>query len=185
MTQPFWVDADYDRDKASDGDSRFGVYVRRHTADLTDTLDCSGPSRFAAACWRIANPPTMLPGYVRAHKRIMHTRVGYNAWDGSLSGHVSIVTPRPARLQDLAWMGWPVESAWGGHEWFREPGEEELTRSRYLMPSTLLAFPVPTRHLVKPRGEEDFPHLAQDTISVLVSELNMLVTPVLDALERS
>ncbi|MCI0687960.1 MAG: hypothetical protein L0Y54_12080, partial [Sporichthyaceae bacterium] len=84
MDHAFWIDHDYDRAHASDGRTRYGAYLRQHTADLTEAWD-GGPARFAALAWWIANSPVMWPGYVQAHPRVRGARLHHNDWDGSLT----------------------------------------------------------------------------------------------------
>ena len=52
MTGTFWIDHDYDRDRASDGVSRYGAYVRDRGhlfAEIWDgTFESSLTERFAA-----------------------------------------------------------------------------------------------------------------------------------------
>jgi hypothetical protein len=76
----FEPDEDYDRAHASDGVSRYGAYLDSHAYLFTDDDDqpTTDPELFAGAAWRVAQAPTMAPGYVRAHGRIQGTST---RWD--------------------------------------------------------------------------------------------------------
>jgi hypothetical protein len=76
----FEPDEDYDRTHASNGVSRYGAYLAQHAHLFSDgdNEPTTDPELFAAAAWRIAQLPTMCPGYVRAHGRVQATSVH---WD--------------------------------------------------------------------------------------------------------
>jgi len=194
----FWVDAD-DRVAASDGVSRYGAYVRQAAAgrfavcwDGTWDEEPDRIAGFAAAAWRTATGPVMVPGYVRFHPRIRATRVDRSEWDGSLTGVVELVIPWPQALAaDRSWWGgawwrdWPAES-WAGRDAYLDPGGEDLTRHPYLMACATLAFPLPAATLPAPPGGpgDDLEGKALRAVAVLVAGLNRIVTPVIETLER-
>lgn len=194
----FWIDDEYDREKASDGVSRFGAYVRQSTS-LPECWDGTWDdlegrrARFAAATWETATSPVMSPGYVRKHPRVLSERVQVSGWDLSLAGVVELVTPWPqplARSRDwqggMWWRNWRVET-FGGREFYREPGEDEMVSGRYLMASARLVFPLPVDALpAAPSGPRDnVVGAAREAVLALVAAMNAVVTPVIGALERS
>jgi hypothetical protein len=201
-TAAFWIDEEYDRDQASDGASRFGAYVRqsRLVAEcLAECNDAAGQdrqtvqARFAAAAWETALPPVMSPGYVRRHKRVLSARVEFNAWHATLTGSVELVTPWPQPLADSRdwqrgtwWHDWPCER-FGAVEYWREPGEDELAARPYLMAGARLEFPLrPAVPLpVVPSGPRGAEEAAQQAVRTLMLAMNAVVTPVIEALERS
>jgi hypothetical protein len=65
----FAIDRGWDRTAASDGNSRYGVYLGHHVAALGDALD-DHPLDLVALLWRIAQPPSMTPGYVQCSSRV-------------------------------------------------------------------------------------------------------------------
>src|SRR5215469_18526947 len=76
----FWIDHEYDQANSSDGISRYGAYIRQRIS--TSFAECwngtsgdSGRERFAAAAWRTATSPVMVPGYVRRHPRLTGAQV--------------------------------------------------------------------------------------------------------------
>ena len=151
----FWIDYEYDRERASDEVSQFGAHVRRANSmaecwDGTWNDPQVRQARFAEAAWATATPPVMSPGYVRHHRRVIRACVEFNAWNATLTGVVELVTPW---LQPLAgarhwqgsarWRDWPTNS-YGGVEYYREPGGDERTTHRYFLVSGALVFPLAT-----------------------------------------
>ena len=70
-----WIDPDYDREQASDGQSRYGAYVRDHARLFDPWQDAPDgvtrdPVDFAIAAFRVATGPIMGPGFVRWHPRV-------------------------------------------------------------------------------------------------------------------
>lgn len=139
MTAAFWIDAEYDRDQASDGISRFGVNVRKATAlaqcwDGTWKDPVTRQARFAAAAWSSATGPVMAPGYIRYHPRVLAGEVACNGWDGTLNGLVRLVTPWPQPLaRSGAWHpadcwreDWPAQPYGGDTVYDRAPDEDEV-----------------------------------------------------------
>jgi hypothetical protein len=102
-TTAFWIDADDDRERASDGKSRYGAYVRHNRKGFAEswdgTWDEALPAHFAEQAWRVATSPVMAPAYVRYHPRILSARIEHNFWDGSLKGLVELITPWPQVLR--------------------------------------------------------------------------------------
>jgi hypothetical protein len=84
------------------------------------------------------------------------------------------------------WWDWRQESRCG--EWlYLEPDDQDLSRYRYILTTTKLAFPLPADELPPaPDGPgawiED---AAEHAVAVLCSELQQVVGPVLAALENN
>jgi hypothetical protein len=206
----FWVDRDYDRDSASDGESRYGAYVRKRL-DWFQDAECwdweSGPVRFAAVAWRIATGPVMAPGYVRCHPKILRAEAERSDWDGSLLASVDVITPWPHALDRSHewrarkwWRDWPTETLIG-HEAYYWPSGEDLAKDPYLLASASLRFAVSSEQLPHPPARAAFAELnpppvtlqdlqvlmetAQRSVEALVTELNRVVTPVIHTLAGS
>jgi len=197
----FWIDYEYDHQMASDGRSRFAAYVRRAAATPEWTECWNGTwdddavraVHFASETWRVATTPVMSPGYVRRHSRIRSARVEVNPWDASLTANVGIIIPQPRQLAAARdsgygsmWWDWPQET-FSGERVYLEPGDEELSRYRYMLATTKLAFRLPADGLPPaPDGPgawiED---AAQRAVTVLCTELEHVVGPVLAVLENS
>ncbi len=190
----FWVDEEDDRDRASDGVSRFGAYVRqsRLIAECWAEDWDNARARFAAAAWETATPPVMSPGYVRRHRRVLRARVEVSPWDATLNGVVDLAIPWPQPLagsrdwrRGTWWRDWPAERR-GGLEYYREPGEDESAAHAYLMATAALVFPLPAAGLpAAPSGPSGAEEAARDAVRVLVAAMDAVVAPVIWALERS
>ena len=119
------VDDAYDRDRASDGRSRFGVYLRQRAADLRDCDEPLAATEFAAAVWRIAGSPVMAPGYVHLRSDI-HAITPAWSEDGEagLMFDVQLRLPRTALLAGrtavpTGWSDWRIERDWEGGDRYR------------------------------------------------------------------
>jgi hypothetical protein len=182
-----WVDADWDRSRASDGISRYGAYLRGHTEAFQplDGPDASGitldPGEFAAAALRVATGPIMSPGYVRWHPRVLDHTVGHgqDPEPGRLVCQVTLATSLPLRL-GAAWWSWTQHL---GRDWC-EPGDDRhaaLARLELRWPLATGALPRPSEPAVA--GQ---PNLRDATAAVaaLVAQVNATAGPVLAELER-
>jgi hypothetical protein len=197
----FWIDYEYDREMASDGRSRFAAYVRRAVA-TPDWAECWNGTwdddlvravHFASEAWRLATTPVMSPGYVRHHPRIRSARVEVNPWDASLAAAVEIIIPQPRQLaaardsgDGSMWWDWRQESRCG-ERLYLEPDDQDLSRCRYMLATTKLAFSLAADGIPPaPDGPgawiED---AAEHAAAALCSELRQVVGPVLAALENN
>lgn len=180
----FWVDDRAQREP----DGPFAELLRLHLADFDGVWGDIAPVAFACAVWRLAVPPVADPGFVRWHRRVLSVRCERNTWDGSLKAHVALVAPLPAPLgtsrawcQDRGWQGWP--EIFGQ---FVEPADADLVKIPFIRPVLLVDVPIPLTDL-PPTPDAPDQHLAgtaQRTLLVVVRELNLLLAPVLAALDR-
>jgi hypothetical protein len=184
-SQAFWIDQDFDREHAPDGISRYGAEVRERASEFAESWGDISPVTFAATAWRLA--AALTPGYVRWHRRIVAAACLRSPWDGSLTCEVSLVSPWPAELtwtrqwwRDRGWRDWP--QLFGQYV---PPSEQDLTRRPHLRASLLVQAPIPLDGLPPaPAGPQDeLPGRAQLAVSVLVRELNDLISPMLEQLE--
>jgi hypothetical protein len=180
-----WVDADWDRARASDGVSRYGAYLRGHT-ELFDPWGeapngiTQDPGEFAAAALRVATGPIMSPGYVRWHPRVLDYTVGHGGdpEPGRLVCQVTVAISLPVWLGS-PWWGW---TQYLGRDWC-EPDDGRHAA----LASLALRWPLATSALPRPRppatpGE---PNLRDATAAVaaLVAAINATAGPVLATLE--
>jgi hypothetical protein len=181
-----WVDADYDRARASDGVSRYGAYLRSHTEAFEPlhgpdaggiTLDAG---EFAAAALRVATGPIMSPGYLRWHPRVQGFNVGFglDPEPGRLVCGVTLATSLP-RWLGAPWRSW---TQYLGRDWC-EPGDDRHAALARLE----LRWPVPVASLPRPGppatpGEPNLRD-AKASVAALVGETNQTAGPVLAALE--
>jgi len=178
-----WLDLDYDRTSASDGQSRYGAYLRDH-ARLFDPFNDApdgvtrDPVEFTMAAVRVATGPIMWPGFVRWHPRVCGYGVEYSD-DGRLVVSVTLAAPAPAALPGGAWRGWER----GYRDRFLEPedrGPVALARLELRWPLGRDQLHRPTQPRVLGR-----PNLVDATtaVAVVVGSVNHTAGPVLAALE--
>jgi hypothetical protein len=202
--EPFWINGEHDRLAASDGVSRYGVYVRQRIpagfAECWDgTFETRPAERFAAMAWLTATTPVMAPPYADWRSPVLAAKAELDA-DGDSDGliaTVEIASPWPPALRDhrgrasdhSSWYSWPRERSYG-EEYFRGPYGEEVARGGYYALTTLrLVFPVPVYLLRAAPGAEHRPGEVEETarqaVAALVAEFNRAAWPVISLLERS
>lgn len=181
----FWLDENFDREHAPDGHSRYGAEVRRRAAEFSDAWGDIAPVTFAVTAWRLAT--TLSPGYARWHRRIVSALCLRSPWDGSLTCQVTLVSPWPAELtwtkewwRDRGWRDWP--QLFGQYV---PPSEQDLTRSPHLRALLVVEAPVRLDDLpAAPDGPDgELEQTARRAVTVLVRELNELLTPMIGQLE--
>jgi hypothetical protein len=185
VQQAFWIDENFDREHADGGPSRYGDEVRRRVDEFADAWGDIAPVTFAVVAWRLAT--TRQPGYVRRHPRVVSAACSRNPWDGGLTCDVTLVSRWPAELtwsrqwdRDRGWRDWP--QLFGQYV---GPSERDLTRSPHLRASLLVQAPVRLDDLPPapdgPGGAVE--EIARIAVTVLVRELNELISPIVDQLE--
>lgn len=105
------VDDTYDRGYASDGESRFGAYLRPRVTGSGDEYALVTAEEFAAAVWHIGTSPVMSPGYVRLRPDVHHILPTWpDHYDGTLHFDVHIRLPHTTLPtgRDLSpmWQDW-------------------------------------------------------------------------------
>jgi hypothetical protein len=188
----FWVDRDYDREHASDGISRFGAYLR--DATFEPWTDCDQQVEWAVFTWRRATGPVMSPGYVRYHARVLAARLERSGWDGGLVADVTLVSAWPEQLtgalvkavrlggREAYWQEWPTEYLGGEIFCYHEPGEADVAARPYMLTTLSLQFTVPSAALPQPPAtSRGLLNAGQRAVTVVVAELNRIVSPVLGA----
>ena len=179
-----WIDPDYDRANASDGQSRYGAYVRDYARLFDPWQDApdgvtADPVEFAMAAFRVATGPIMSPSYVRWHPRVCAYGTDRNDYDGRLVASVSLATPAPLRLPGWSWRGWDRDF----HDQFLEPeyrGPVALGRLelRWPLGDDQLHRPARPRTAGRPNLVD-----AIAAVAVVVGSANHTAGPVLAALE--
>jgi hypothetical protein len=188
----FWVDRDDDRERASDGISRYGAYLR--DAAFEPWTDHDHAVEWAVFAWQRATGPVMSPGYVRYHPRVLAARLERSGWDGSLVAGVNLVSLWPAEIKtvltravrlgdrDAYWQDWPNEYLGGGTVSYYEPSEADLAARPYLLATLSLQFTVPSAALPDPPATPTaLLSAGQHAVAVVIAELNRIVGPVLAA----
>ena len=181
-----WVDPDYDRANASDGQSRYGAYVRDYARLFDPWQDApDGVTRdaveFAVAAFRVATGPIMWPGFARWHPRVCGYGAARDDYDGRLVVSVTLATPAPVRLPGWSWRGWDRDF----HDRFLEPadrGPVALARLELRWPLDGDQLHLPARPRVS--GQPNLVD-AMSAVAAVVGSVNHTAGPVLTALEAS
>ncbi len=121
-----YVDHKYDRDNATNGESRFTAYVnklRREFADWEDMDRPTSPEKFAAAAWRVATGPIMSPGYARIRPDLHKVTAHPDTEEGGL--YVELQVPLQHHLLRTGQM----DSRWA--DWSTDRFHEDLYASYY------------------------------------------------------
>jgi hypothetical protein len=186
--QAFWVDEQFDREHARRGGSRYDETLRSRVGEFDDAWGDIAPVTFAATAWLLAT--TLSPGYVRWHRRVVSAVCSRSPWDGSLIASVTLVSAWPAELtwtrqwgRDRGWRDWPQVFGQYVH-----PSPQDHTRGPYLRSMLLAEAPVPIDGLpAAPEGPDDpnreLVSSARRAVTVLVRELNEILTPMIQQLE--
>jgi hypothetical protein len=187
----FRIDHDYDREHASGGVSRFGEAVLANRWLFRDAWGDIAPVTFACVAWRLATPGMLDPAYVRWHRRVLSATCDRNPWDGGLTARVQLVSPMPAELtwsrewwRDRGWQDWP--QTFGQYV---VPTERDIAARPYLRTSLTVEAPLPLGGLPQAPASPDVRdevvvQAAQHAVTVLVRELNALLTPVVRQLDE-
>jgi hypothetical protein len=188
----FWVDRDYDRERASDGRSRYGAYLR--DAAFEPWTDHDQAVEWAVFAWERATSPVMSPGYVRCHPRVLGAQLERSGWDGSLAAAVTLVSSWPEEIKtalaravrlgdrDVYWRDWPAECRGGDTTCYYEPSEADVAVWPYLLATLSMQVTVPSAALPEPPASPAAVLGAgQHAVAVVVAELNRIIGPVLGA----
>jgi hypothetical protein len=187
MVEPrvFWLDENFDRERAADGPSRYEAEVLRRIDQFADAWGDISPVTFAATAWRLATE--LSPGFVRWHRRIVSATCTRSPWDGSMIGSVTVISRWPA---ELTWTRqWQRDRGW--HDWpqmfgqYTTPSEQDLTRRPHLRATLQVDAPVPLGDLPPaPDGPDgSVAPAARRAVAVLARELNDLLAPMIGQLE--
>jgi hypothetical protein len=184
VTQVFWIDHGYDRERATSGTSRYAEHVAAHLDAFADTVGDISPVGFACVAWRLAT--RLDPGYVRSHRRVLNATCVRNEYDGGLGAWVTLVAPWPAGLtttrawtHDQGWRDWPVVMGQ-----YVQPPARDTARAPHVRATLLVEAPLPLDGLpAAPDGTDDVVDSAVRAVAVLVRELNTLLTPMVRQLE--
>lgn len=117
------VDDEYDRDRASNGDSRYAAYLRQNANLFRDAWSdepapVEDPVEFAVHAWRVATGPVMSPGYVQWRSDLHGVSLHRDENDGTLFAEVRV----PLRHGQVGgngkrfpytWQDWETEQTWG------------------------------------------------------------------------
>jgi hypothetical protein len=189
-TDPFWIDREYDRECASNGQSRYAHYVADAAPAFGEIWADDPTVEFASVAWRVANGPIMSPGLVRHHPRVVSAEALRSDWNGRMVGSVRLVAPRPrhltdARTPDGGWYHDLTLDSWAGR--YEGVGGRELERAAYLTTEVQVLWQLPSDALpriaeVPPAGEARHRH-ALTCVEAIVAELNRQIRPIIVEIE--
>lgn len=175
------VDDTYDREMASDGQSRFGAYLRQRAGSFGDIQD--DVLRVALTAWRIAQSPIMAPGYVRWHPRVVNTD---EHWDdeGRAGLTVQMAAPLPPPvIQSIGYWRWQGWERYGWQQRWVEPYDNDRPAA---FTTLAVRLPIDPDLLPTPTFRHGIPTLqtARHAIRCLCRIANETLTPILAALTQ-
>ncbi|MFJ7280673.1 hypothetical protein [Kitasatospora sp. NPDC098663] len=184
------VDRDEDREKASDGNSRFGVYLTQYHRSRFDPWEDGGTlsaAEFAAACWDIATPPIMAPGFAQRRPDLLGITARLTEEDRALFFDVAVpIHPTRDQMPDYRWRSWSTENDVFDDSGYRYHYEPEGDRPA-LLTTTVVRIPGADWALPAPVSAKD-PLLvatAIDYVEAIARQLNEAAWPTIaDLLAR-
>lgn len=180
-----------DRDRASDGVSRYGVYLRRYP-NLFASLDGDGtvvddPAVFAAAAWQVATSPVMAPPYLEwTAERVQSVTLTHSEHALALIVRVQVAVPRPAALATVyGFAEWDRGDRW--NRGYHTPDDAALSRRPAMLSSALLVFHLDAADLYAPADapERLTAYDAKASVKRLAALLDARTAPVLAALDTA
>ncbi len=173
---------------ASDRVSRFGAYLRRHTARLRECDEPLNAAEFAAVVWSIATAPVMSPSYVRLRPDIHAVTP---TWDengeGELMFDVHVRLPHSAlscaRQLPGRWHGWANGPSLDDEGSYR-PQWEPFRPGNAVLTTTVVRV-LPTAGGDLPHGDvrdASLLHDAKASVRAVVAAVNDQAAPVVAAL---
>jgi hypothetical protein len=187
VTRVFWIDHGYDRERAATDVGRYAAHVAANPDAFADTYGDISPVGFACVAWDLATAPSLSPGYVRTHRRVLEAACVRNGYDGGLGCRVSLVAPWPAELSanrawghDQGWRDWPLVLGQ-----YVAPPDRDTARVPHARATLLVEAPLPLDGLPEsPESPDDgIAEAATRAVTILVRELNSLLAPMVRQLE--
>ncbi|MCP2337903.1 hypothetical protein [Actinomadura rupiterrae] len=196
-TGVFWLNEHYDRDRASDGISRYGAYLRQnlHRFDPWGEGVDTDPADFTAAAWQVATSPIMSPAYLACRwDRVLSTAI-QRAENGAALANLELAATAPRELDGRITSGWNTWTHDRGLRAYLEPSQEQMALYPTLLPRVNLLLPVPAAKLHQPsptltgqRPDKVTDALltgaAKRVVATLAVALNELLVPIVAAMEQ-
>jgi hypothetical protein len=176
-----------DRERASDGVSRYGVYLRQH-ADRFDWEEpvTTDPALFSRAAWEVATSPIMSPPFLDwTAERVQEVAFSLSEHDASLIARVQVAVPRPAALADVrGFAEWDRGERW--NRGYFEPYGDALARRPAMLTSTTLLFAIPRCELYAPQNAPELTvRDAKQAVKRLAAVLDERLAPIVAALDAA
>jgi hypothetical protein len=172
-----------DRTLASDGRSRFGIYLaqRQHLFrdDVLDKELTSSAARFALQAWTVATPPVMAPGYVICHPRIQATTFHWDDYRVALAVEIAVPAPPITNRLPSCWQSW-FRNEWTNR--WRDPYTNDTVTA---LSSLTVRIPIETADLPQPRYHDGVPDTitAKTAVAALCRLANTELDELLSALD--
>jgi hypothetical protein len=182
------VDRQYDLDRASDGFSRFGEYLRLNAnlfrdAWQDDPAPVNDPAEFAVHAWRVAAPPVMAPGFIQWRPDLHSVTLHRDEYDLSLYAEVRV----PLRHHYLhtgqkrlpyTWQDWEAERYDDPFPELSEPRENK--RPSVLASAVVRVSGREWSGLITPSAYEGrtLTTEAMEAVSVVVQHINTDASPI-------
>ncbi|WP_021592038.1 hypothetical protein [Actinomadura welshii] len=174
-----------DRERASDGVSRYDAYLRQNIDRFADSDErvTTDPGLFSRAAWEVATSPIMSPPYLDSTaERVQSVTFAFSEHDGSLIGRVQLAVPRPAALAGMR--GFADWDRWNGG--YHEPYDDAVARCPAMLTSTMLLFTIETGDLWRPQRAPDLDvRDAKRAVKRLAAVLDARLSPVVRALDTA
>lgn len=182
------VNREYDRERASNGHSRYGEYLRLNASLFRDAwrdepAPVKDPAEFAVHAWRVATGPIMAPGYARIRPDLHGVTLHRDENDHSLYAEIRV----PLRHHHLH-VG-QKRLPYTGQDWdaerydapFPELEEPRATKRPTVLTSAVVR--VPGREwtgLITPSAYEGrtLTNEAMEAVSVVVQHVNADAAPI-------
>ncbi|MGW2313888.1 hypothetical protein [Actinomadura luteofluorescens] len=174
-----------DRERASDGVSRYGAYLRQNIGRFADwgELVTADPAVFSRAAWEVATSPVMSPPYLDwTAERVQSVTFTASEHDGSLVARVQLAVPRPAALASVR--GFAEWDRWNGG--YCEPYDDAVARCPAMLTSTLVLFTISTGDLWRPLHAPDLDvRDAKRAVKRLAAALEARLSPIIRTLDTA
>ncbi|KQV05612.1 MULTISPECIES: hypothetical protein [unclassified Kitasatospora] len=148
-----YTDDAYDRERASNGHSRYGAYLADRADQFGGPRNPLTPVEFATAAWHIATSPVMSPGYVLIRPDLATLTADVDE-EGNLHLRAELpITHRALAVRPAVRMDdWSTyRDTWNPSPWHPRIQPETVTRPTLLTTAVFL-IPVPLHLLTAPAG---------------------------------
>jgi hypothetical protein len=191
-----YVNDEYDRDNASDGNSRYAAYLRQNHNLFRDGWSdeprpVQDPAEFAVHAWTVATGPIMAPGYVWIRPDLRKVTLHHDEDDGALYADIHI----PLRHSHIggntkrfpySWQDWESEPDYSGAQYVSLLEPRSIKKPSVLAAATVR---IPGRdwpHLITPTAYEGRTLLdeARQAVFTVAQHINDDAGPIVATLLR-
>jgi hypothetical protein len=146
------ADRDDDRERSSDGNSRYGVYLTQYHRSRFDPWEDGqplAPAEFAVAAWDVATPPIMAPGFAQRRPDLLDIKARLTEEDHGLFFDIAVpIRQHRDSMPDYRWRSWETEHVVGDDTYryhYKPDGDRPalLTTTVIRIPATGWALPAP------------------------------------------